>query len=292
VFGARIKRVRRGSKALARRIESIVYPLRTYRRDAVTDVVNTVMGSLQWSVSVLFAQTTVGLVLADAINHWPGVTPISGDTATDAKVIIEQSSMVKTVTNTSNTPVTVDAYWFIPRRDQPAAGNNALTLMSATTTGHTNSGSPLPLTDYNTTIWDCSAFLVQYKIIKHAKFTFMPGCTSTINVSVGRRVVKVAAWDNIDTQNIPPLYSKGYAKGLVLRIQPQLGINTTVSGVTSVESALIIRTVETYRFRPMIDMRPTYNYATSAVQAAAGGAVVDIVNPISGHVEVMSSTHV
>lgn len=264
-----------------------MYPLRTYVSDGIDHLFSPTVGTALTAVYTLFTQSSVGNVITDALSHWGNDSVLAN--GNDSKIIMESANQILTVQNGCTIPMTIEAYWVIPRRDQPQTGLNIVSLLNATTTGSVNNTTVIPFTDLNSSIWRCPRFLTQYKIIKSNRQIIMPGAQAKYENSVGRRVVSTSAWDPISSLNAPPLYSKGYMKGLIFRVYNDMAINVSAANtITTGVADMLIRSQSTYKYRPMVDMRPTYLIAASNMNTSVNTSNLVNVNSLDAKQETAS----
>lgn len=263
--------------------------MRTYTDDNVARYNNNVPGIASWFQVSVLPYVDVDAILLDAENYWSGnyqLVAASGGTVSDMEIALETATATTELTNTSSSPMFVQAYWMIPRRDQPSTAAAPGTLRANTYSG---SNTPVALVtdvDMNFSIWQARNLLLEWKIIKTKQFSVMPGCTANLVTSVGRRRINRRHWDALGGAG-QVYFKKGVTKYLMCRVSGTLGIDTVTSPLvpTVTEVDYIYRTKWMYKYRPLIDTRPSFAMAASQLGGRANNDPVSVINPISGQKE-------
>lgn len=281
--GRSAPRPTRVGKRFQRRVTAAQVGLRTIIDDTAS-VSATFIGQSHYFFSVLMALSDVNNMFVDAVNQFP--TAVAALNLRDLQLSVESAMCESTYVNGANTPVTLNAYWLIPRYDLPNTGPTVTDYLNSVFTSSIGL-SNRSTTDMNVSVWQMTALLRDFKIVKQKTQTLLPGCSSTFITSVGKRIVTYRRWEisAVSTVNtIPPSYARGVTKLCLVRASGSLVKDSTSGGITTSNVDVGQRHKYTYKYRPLIDNRPQYDISSSVLTVATTDSAT-LINPVSGVLE-------
>lgn len=193
----------------------------------------------------------------------------------DLKLMMESADMNLKFSNTFTIPVVVTAYWLRPRFDlytgeQSPSIDNLLAIGYSNVVNHDS--IPIQYTDLNFDIYT-SEVCKYWKIFKRKTVVVGPGIACDFSAVVKRKYMTYRrCFLQASTVDIPTYFR--HTQALLLQVSAQTMGVLTADGTTPLMPRVFcaVEPEETYKFRALVDTRPTVTYGPSLLARGTAGS--------------------